>query len=92
MTNSRGPSDVTTDGLHSCSRAFKKEVGWRRHDVKQTHIAEIALAGQVHSNKMKWMNGEVRDREKVMRGLKTTDTPILTGTSYPITTFDHMKR
>ena len=25
------------------------------------------------------MNGEVRDREKVMRGLKMTKTPILTG-------------
>jgi len=25
------------------------------------------------------MNGEVRDREKVMRGLKKTDTPVLRG-------------
>jgi putative transposase len=25
------------------------------------------------------MNGEVRDREKVMRGLKKTNTPVLTG-------------
>lgn len=25
------------------------------------------------------MNGEIRDREKVMRGLKKVDTPILTG-------------
>ncbi len=25
------------------------------------------------------MNGEIRDREKVMRGLKTTNTPILKG-------------
>jgi hypothetical protein len=28
---------------------------------------------------MERMNGEVRDREKVMRGLKKPDTPILTG-------------
>lgn len=28
---------------------------------------------------MERMNGEFRDREKVMRGLKKTDTPILTG-------------
>ncbi len=28
---------------------------------------------------MERMYGEVRDREKVMRGLKRTDTPILTG-------------
>ena len=25
------------------------------------------------------MNGEIRDREKTMRGLKTNETPILTG-------------
>jgi putative transposase len=25
------------------------------------------------------MNGEIRDREKTMRGLKTKETPILTG-------------
>jgi hypothetical protein len=28
---------------------------------------------------MERMNGEVRDREKVMRGLKRTDSPILKG-------------
>jgi hypothetical protein len=28
---------------------------------------------------MERLNGEVRDREKVMRGLKVEDTPILTG-------------
>jgi hypothetical protein len=28
---------------------------------------------------MERMNGEVRDREKVMRGLKKTDSPILKG-------------
>ncbi len=28
---------------------------------------------------MERLNGEIRDREKVMRGLKKMDTPILTG-------------
>jgi hypothetical protein len=28
---------------------------------------------------MERLNGEIRDREKVMRSLKKTDTPILTG-------------
>jgi len=28
---------------------------------------------------MKRLNGEIRDREKVMRGLKTRDTPIMKG-------------
>lgn len=33
----------------------------------------------MNNNKMERFNGEVRDREKVMRGLKKADTPILTG-------------
>lgn len=33
----------------------------------------------MHNNKMESMNGEVRDREKVMRRLKKSDTPILRG-------------
>jgi putative transposase len=40
---------------------------------------DIRLDGSVHNNKMERMNGEIRDREKTMRGLKRTDTPILTG-------------
>lgn len=37
------------------------------------------MRGVTHNNKMERLNGEVRDREKVMRGLKKTNTPILKG-------------
>lgn len=33
----------------------------------------------MNNNKMERINGEIRDREKVMRGLKSTDTPIIAG-------------
>jgi hypothetical protein len=33
----------------------------------------------MNNNKMERMNGKVRYREKTMRGLKKTDTPILKG-------------
>ena len=33
----------------------------------------------MNNNKMERLNGEIRDREKVMRGLKKKDTPILKG-------------
>jgi hypothetical protein len=33
----------------------------------------------MNNNKMERMNGEVRDREKTMRGIKKMDTPILKG-------------
>jgi hypothetical protein len=34
---------------------------------------------QFHENKVERMNGEIRDRERVMRTLEKADTPILTG-------------
>lgn len=39
----------------------------------------IKLDGDMNNNTMERSNGEVRDREKVMRGLKVKDTPILPG-------------
>ncbi|MGD0450140.1 MAG: hypothetical protein ABSA79_03665 [Candidatus Bathyarchaeia archaeon] len=44
------------------------------------HIKSIKFTSAINNNnKMERMNGEIRDREIVMRGLKTKDTAILTG-------------
>ncbi|MDE1867116.1 MAG: hypothetical protein KGI08_05335 [Thaumarchaeota archaeon] len=43
------------------------------------HESHITLKGDRNNNMMERLNGEIRDREKVMRGLKKSDTPILTG-------------
>jgi putative transposase len=43
------------------------------------HIRQIRLQGKIHNNKMERLNGEIRDREKTMRGLKKRRTPILSG-------------
>jgi len=67
------PKTLITDALGSSKMAAEFEF------PHATHIREIALRGRVHNNKMERMNGEIRDREKVMRGLKRTDTPILKG-------------
>jgi hypothetical protein len=37
------------------------------------------MSGDKNNNRMERLNGEIRDREKVMRSLKRTDSPILTG-------------
>ena len=39
----------------------------------------IRIQGDHNNNKMERLNGEIRDREKVMRGLKKPDTPIIPG-------------
>ena len=67
------PKTLVTDGLGSYGRAMSEVFP----DVN--HVREIMLKGQVHNNKMERLNGEIRDREKTMRGLKENDTPILKG-------------
>ncbi|MEM3907900.1 MAG: hypothetical protein QXZ17_13760, partial [Nitrososphaerota archaeon] len=43
------------------------------------HVSHIHLNRDKNNNKMERTNGEIRDREKVFRGLKTNDSPILKG-------------
>jgi transposase-like protein len=68
------PKELITDGLPTYSVTAMREF------PKTTHIRKIGFDRTVHNNnKMERMNGEIRDREKTMRGLKTKDTPILEG-------------
>jgi putative transposase len=72
------PMTLITDGLMTYHDAYKKE--WRTLAYPRTqHIRHVRIRGDRNNNKMERMNGEVRDREKTMRGLKTEDTPILKG-------------
>ena len=73
------PKVLITDGLPAYHDAYKKEF-WLNNRQKTTlHIRNIHLQGDMNNNKMERLNGEIRDREKVMRGLKKKDTPILKG-------------
>jgi hypothetical protein len=70
--------DPIVEGARNYQRAFKREF-YTNYQPISVHIRDIRLSGQVHNNKIERMNGEVRDREKVMRGVKRMDTPILKG-------------
>ena len=74
----KAPTTFITDGLPAYHRAFKHEFQGN-HGNEGVHIREITLRGRVHNNKMERLNGEFRDREKVMRGIKTAGSPILKG-------------
>lgn len=67
------PKTLITDGLMTYSAACDGVFS------QAQHIRHIRLQGDMNNNKMERMNGEVRDREKTMRGLKKVDTPILKG-------------
>jgi putative transposase len=68
------PKIFITDGLPTYAVSAKKVF------PKAKHIRKIGFDRKVHNNnKMERMNGEIRDREKTMRGIKTKDTAILQG-------------
>ncbi len=68
------PKTLITDGLQSYSVASNMIF------PQANHIRKITLNGKVHNNnKMERLNGEMRDREKVMRGLKRKRTPVISG-------------
>jgi hypothetical protein len=70
---------LITDGLQGYRKAYTREFWTMRKETRTEHIRHIRVQGDMNNNKMEWLNGEVRDREKVMRGLKKKDTPILKG-------------
>jgi transposase-like protein len=72
------PEVFITDGAANFHQAFNKEFRTNRRD-SPIHISHIHLAGDRNNNKMESFNGELRDREKTMRSLKTQDSPILKG-------------
>ena len=74
----RRPETLITDGLTSYHDAFNK-VFYQRSNPMSQHVNAIKLAGDMNNNKMERINGEIRDREKTMRGLKKKSTPILQG-------------
>jgi transposase-like protein len=67
------PENLITDGLQVYSVASEKVF------PDTNHVRHVRFQGDMNNNKMERMNGEIRDREKVMRGLKNVDTSILKG-------------
>jgi len=73
------PKTLITDGAPNFHEAYEQEFWTQKIATRTEHIREISFDGVRHNNKMERMNGEIRDRERVMRGLEKKDTPILTG-------------
>jgi transposase-like protein len=75
----RHPKTLITDGAPNFHEAFKDEFWTQKLENRPEHIRDIRMNGEVHNNKMERINGELRDRERVMRTPEKADTPILTG-------------
>jgi putative transposase len=72
------PNTLISDGARNFNDSFNKEF-YTNTTPRTRHISHIRLQGDHNNNKMERLNGEFRDREKIMRGLKRKDTPILAG-------------
>jgi transposase-like protein len=73
------PKILISDGARNFMQAHKKEWYSNYKNEKVTHIRHIHFKNDYNNNKQERLNGEIRDREKVMRGLKKDDSPIITG-------------
>lgn len=71
------PKTFITDGAANFHEAYMKEFWTKDLDTRTEHIRHIRLQGDHNNNRMERFNGELRQREKVMRSLKRLDTPIL---------------
>jgi transposase-like protein len=72
------PETLITDGARNFAEAFTKEF-YTREKPQSRHIRNITFKGQRNNNKMERLNGEFRDREKVVRGLKKPDSIMING-------------
>ena len=73
----KSPTHFVTDGLPTYMKSSKKVFGKKTNHIRHIHIA--GKRDRDNNNKMERLNGEIRDREKVFRGLKKIDTPLIDG-------------
>ena len=73
----RKPKFIITDGLHSYKNAINKEFLTTHGETE--HLYNVGLQHHPNNNHIERLHGSIRQREKVMRGLKVDDTPIVEG-------------
>jgi putative transposase len=73
------PSTIITDGAFNFHSAFEKAYYRENKALAIEHIRHVRMSGDKNNNRMERFNGEIRDREKVMRSLKKPNSPILSG-------------
>lgn len=72
------PKVFVTDGAPNYHDAHMKEFRTTKYP-RTIHISSITLKGEHNNNRMERLNGEIRDREKVVRGIKKDDSPLIEG-------------
>lgn len=77
VSGGRTPKYMVTDGLQSYKHAVNKEFPTNTGETE--HLFNVGLQHHPNNNHVERLHGTIRQREKVMRGLKKDDTPIVEG-------------
>jgi len=75
----KAPHRIITDGAMNFGAGINDEFWREKQALAIVHDRDIRFGGEIHNNKMERMNGEIRDREKVVRGVKKEDSPLIKG-------------
>lgn len=75
----KAPFHIITDGAPNFTAGISAEFWREKKQLALVHERDIRFGGQIHNNKMERLNGEIRDREKVVRGVKKSDSPLIDG-------------
>ena len=67
------PMAIVTDGLRSYQQAIKKEF-WTLRNPRTQHVRVPNIRDRSNNNMVERLNGTVRQRNKVMRGLDHEDS------------------
>lgn len=81
-TMGKAPAVLISDKLQAYGKSSKRVFGKKTQHISNAGIpSRRNNGGKYHPNNqmMERLNGEIRDREKVFRGLKTMDTAVLQG-------------
>jgi putative transposase len=73
----RKPKYIVTDGLQSYKPAINKEFLTSHNETE--HLWNVGLQHHPNNNHVERLHGTIRQREKVMRGIKVDETPIVEG-------------
>jgi transposase-like protein len=75
----KAPFHIITDGAPNFRAGIDAEFYREKKALAIVHERDIRFNGEIHNNKTERMNGEIRDREKVVRGVKRPDSPLIDG-------------
>ncbi len=73
----RKPKFIVTDGLPTYKRAVRKEFITSTKETE--HLFNIGIHHHPNNNHVERLHGTIREREKIMRAVKKSDTPIVEG-------------